>query len=52
MKLWTNLGINLGKMPKFVHDFMADTGNVKAAFEAYVAAVKAGTFPDNALHAW
>ena len=46
------LGINLGKMPKFVHDFMADTGNVKAAFEAYVAAVKAGTFPDNALHAW
>jgi 3-methyl-2-oxobutanoate hydroxymethyltransferase len=46
------LGINLGKMPKFVHDFMADTGNVKAAFEAYVKAVKAGTFPDNTLHAW
>ncbi len=46
------LGINLGKMPKFVHDFMADTGNVKAAFAAYVNAVKTGTFPDNALHAW
>jgi 3-methyl-2-oxobutanoate hydroxymethyltransferase len=46
------LGINLGKMPKFVHDFMADTGNVKAAFAAYVNAVKTSTFPDNALHAW
>ena len=46
------LGINLGKMPKFVHDFMADTGNVKAAFAAYVNAVKTGTFPDNTLHAW
>ncbi len=46
------LGINLGKMPRFVHNFMADTGDVKAAFEAYVHAVKAGTFPDNALHAW
>lgn len=46
------LGINLGKMPKFVRNFMQDTGDVKAAFEAYVNAVKAGTFPDNALHAW
>ena len=46
------LGINLGKMPKFVHNFMQDTGNVKGAFEAYVQAVKAGTFPDNTLHAW
>ncbi len=46
------LGINLGKNPKFVHDFMADTGNVKAAFAAYISAVKNGTFPDNALHAW
>jgi 3-methyl-2-oxobutanoate hydroxymethyltransferase len=46
------LGINLGKMPKFVRNFMQDTGDVKAAFEAYVNAVKSGTFPDNALHAW
>ena len=46
------LGINLGKIPKFVHDFMGDTGNVRAAFEAYVNAVKTGTFPDNTLHAW
>lgn len=46
------LGINLGKMPKFVHNFMDGTGNVKGAFEAYVKAVKEGSFPDNALHAW
>jgi 3-methyl-2-oxobutanoate hydroxymethyltransferase len=46
------LGINLGKMPKFVRNFMHDTGEVKAAFAAYVNAVKAGTFPDDALHAW
>jgi 3-methyl-2-oxobutanoate hydroxymethyltransferase len=46
------LGINLGKMPKFVRNFMQGTGDVKAAFEAYVNAVKTGTFPDDALHAW
>jgi 3-methyl-2-oxobutanoate hydroxymethyltransferase len=46
------LGINLGKMPKFVRNFMQGTGDVKAAMQAYVNAVKAGTFPDNALHAW
>jgi 3-methyl-2-oxobutanoate hydroxymethyltransferase len=50
------LGINLGKMPRFVHNFMADAGNashsVQGAFEAYVAAVKASQFPVNALHAW
>jgi 3-methyl-2-oxobutanoate hydroxymethyltransferase len=46
------LGINLGKMPKFVRNFMQGTGDVKAAMEAYVNAVKDGTFPDNALHAW
>ncbi len=46
------LGINLGKCPKFVHNFMDGTGNVKGAFEAYVKAVKEGSFPDNALHAW
>jgi 3-methyl-2-oxobutanoate hydroxymethyltransferase len=46
------LGINLGKMPKFVHNFMADAGDVKAAIEAYVRAVKEGRFPDDTLHAW
>ena len=46
------LGMNLGKMPKFVHDFMADTGSVRGAMAAYVAAVKAGDFPINAKHGW
>ncbi len=47
------LGINLGRMPKFVHNFLAETqGDVKQAFGNYVNAVKNGTFPDNAKHAW
>lgn len=50
------LGMNLGKMPRFVHNFMADVRNsehsIQGAFAAYVAAVKDGTFPDNKLHAW
>ena len=46
------LGVNLGKMPKFVHNFMQDAGSVRGAIEAYVQAVKQGRFPDNALHAW
>ena len=46
------LGMNLGKMAKFVHNFMQDAGSVRGAMEAYVRAVKAGTFPDNARHAW
>ncbi|MEG0053227.1 MAG: 3-methyl-2-oxobutanoate hydroxymethyltransferase [Comamonas sp.] len=46
------LGVNLGKMAKFVHNFMADAGSVKGAMEAYVKAVKDGSFPNNALHAW
>ena len=46
------LGINLGKMAKFVHNFMDDAPSVRGAMEAYVRAVKDGSFPDNALHAW
>ncbi|MDH0202023.1 3-methyl-2-oxobutanoate hydroxymethyltransferase [Comamonas aquatica] len=46
------LGMNLGKMPKFVHNFMQETGSIKGAMQAYVQAVKAGSFPDNQLHAW
>ncbi len=46
------LGINLGKMPKFVRNFMQDAGTVKAAIEAYVRAVKSGEFPDDAVHGW
>lgn len=46
------LGINLGKMPRFVHNFMQDAGDVKAAIEAYVRAVKDKRFPVDAVHAW
>ncbi len=46
------LGINLGKMPKFVRNFMNGAPGVREAMQAYVAAVKNGSFPENALHAW
>ena len=46
------LGVNLGKMPKFVHNFMNEAGSVRGAMEAYVRAVKAKEFPLNAQHAW
>jgi 3-methyl-2-oxobutanoate hydroxymethyltransferase len=46
------LGVNLGKNPKFVRNFMLDATSIRGAIEAYVAAVKNGTFPDDAIHAW
>jgi 3-methyl-2-oxobutanoate hydroxymethyltransferase len=46
------LGINLGKNPKFVRNFMEGSSSVRAAMEAYVHAVKNGTFPVDAEHAW
>jgi len=46
------LGINLGKMPKFVRNFMADAPGVLPALKTYVQAVKDGSFPDDQLHAW
>ncbi len=46
------LGMNLGKMPKFVRNFMVGQDGVLSAMKAYVQAVKEGTFPDNLTHAW
>ena len=50
------LGMNLGKMPKFVRNFMEGEGNsggsVRGAMEAFVRAVKEGSFPENSVHAW
>ncbi|MFZ2388486.1 MAG: 3-methyl-2-oxobutanoate hydroxymethyltransferase [Polaromonas sp.] len=46
------LGINLGKMPKFVRNFMDGATSVRGAIEAYVHAVKDGSFPVDATHAW
>ena len=50
------LGMNLGKMPKFVRNFMQGDDNrsasIRGAMESYVRAVKDGSFPVNATHAW
>lgn len=46
------LGVNLGKNPKFVRNFMQDATSIRGAMEAYVAAVKDGSFPVDAQHAW
>jgi 3-methyl-2-oxobutanoate hydroxymethyltransferase len=48
------LGINLGKMPRFVRNFMEGQGggSVKGAIEQYVRAVKDGRFPVDSQHAW
>jgi 3-methyl-2-oxobutanoate hydroxymethyltransferase len=46
------LGVNLGKTPKFVRNFLQGHHSVQEAFAAFVAAVKDGSFPDNTQHAW
>jgi 3-methyl-2-oxobutanoate hydroxymethyltransferase len=46
------LGVTQGKVPKFAHNFMNDTGTVLGAMEAFVKAVKEKRFPINELHAW
>jgi 3-methyl-2-oxobutanoate hydroxymethyltransferase len=46
------LGINLGKNPRFVRNFMDGTGSVREAMTAYVRAVKDGSFPIDDVHAW
>ena len=46
------LGVNLGKTPKFVRNFLQSHHSVQEAFAAFVAAVKDGSFPDNTQHAW
>jgi len=43
--LYDMLGITPQGTPSFVHDFLADTGNVPGALAAYVKAVKEGSFP-------
>ena len=46
------LGINLGRNAKFVRNFMAGSADVLGAMRAYVQAVKDGSFPVDAEHAW
>jgi len=46
------LGVNLGKNPKFGRNFMLESNSIRGALEAYVAAVKDGSFPVDSVHAW
>ncbi len=43
--LYDMLGITPGRRPSFSKDFLAEAGSIPAALEAYVEAVKSGTFP-------
>ena len=43
--LYDMLGITPGKPRKFVRDFLAGTGSIRAAVEAYIRAVKDGSYP-------
>jgi len=51
------LGITRGKLPRFVRNFMRDVtseggGGIDEAVRRYVAAVRDGSFPDEALHGY
>ncbi|THU02881.1 3-methyl-2-oxobutanoate hydroxymethyltransferase [Lampropedia puyangensis] len=46
------LGMNIGKMPKFVRNFMQGSESVANAMQTYVQAVKQRQFPIDAEHAW
>ena len=46
------LHVTRGKLPRFVRNFMAEGGSVEDAVRRYVAAVKDGAFPDEAVHAY
>jgi 3-methyl-2-oxobutanoate hydroxymethyltransferase len=43
--LYDMLGIVSGKRPRFTHDFLAQAGSIPRALQAFVAAVKDGSFP-------
>jgi 3-methyl-2-oxobutanoate hydroxymethyltransferase len=44
------LGVNLGKPPKFVRNFLEGRASIEDAVRHYVADVKASRFPDDAVH--
>jgi 3-methyl-2-oxobutanoate hydroxymethyltransferase len=46
------LGVTQGKVPKFAHNFMTESGSILGAMQAFVQAVKNKKFPVNELHAW
>ena len=46
------LGITRGKLPRFVRNFLSEGGGVEEAARRFVAAVKDGSFPDEAVHGY
>jgi ketopantoate hydroxymethyltransferase len=46
------VGVTRGTRPRFVRDFMAEGDGVEDAVRRYVAAVKDGSFPDEAVHGY
>ena len=46
------LGVTRGKQPRFVRNFMEPGAGIEAAARRYVDEVKAGRFPDDALHGY
>jgi len=43
--LYDMLGISVNRIPSFAQDFLTQAGNIPAALEDYVAAVREGRFP-------
>ena len=43
--LYDILGITQGRMPRFVHNYMQETGDISGAIAAYVEAVKSRAYP-------
>ena len=43
--LYDMLGISLNKIPRFSHNFLADTGDIAQAIQAYANAVRTEEFP-------
>jgi 3-methyl-2-oxobutanoate hydroxymethyltransferase len=46
------LGINGGKTPRFVRNFLDGAASIENAMRQYVIQVKAGQFPNDAVHAF
>jgi len=46
------LGLGSGRKPRFVRNFMAEGGSIASAVTRYVAAVKDGSFPQEAVHTY
>ncbi len=43
--LYDILGLSMGKVPRFSHDFLGQAGSIEGAVRAYVDAVRSGRFP-------